>query len=111
MDTLAEITFDDGTKIYVEVSGNLPAGEGRQLASGDFAAKVTAKFDNVGGAIRNLAAQVRDAVRACAPASTEVEFCLGVKVESSELFAVLAKGSADASLKVKLHWEGDSAAQ
>lgn len=104
---LVAIEFDDGTKMYVRATGQPTTGS-RQLTSGAFSQALSAKFDNVAAAVKNLAGQFRTALHDAAPSSTELEFGLDLHAESSELFAILAKGELDASLKVTLKWEAEA---
>lgn len=60
---------------------------------------------DVGRSIAAIADVVTDAVRRVAPDEAEVEFGIDVGVEPGQLTALLVKGSANATLNVRLLWK------
>lgn len=72
--------------------------------SQDVAAFGKLGFDHVEQAIEGMGEMVQKALSTCVPDTVEVEFGLGIKLESGKLIGLLASGSGEASLKLKLTW-------
>ncbi|MGI5455864.1 CU044_2847 family protein [Streptomyces sp. CA-249302] len=84
--------------------------DGRDAAQ-DISARGIPSLDDVRSSITGMASVVRDAVVAARPSSASVEFGVDVKIESGKLSGLIVSGAANATLKVTLNWESDSAAQ
>lgn len=67
-------------------------------------ADLIAPFGEVAGPIESVSRRILEAVQRAAPDKTTIELTFGLAVEAGKLFAFLAKGSADASIKVTLEW-------
>lgn len=74
---------------------------GPQMVSDD---KIVAQLSRVTGSIEKIGRDVLDALRRVAPDSASVELSFGLAVQSGVLVTMLAKGQADASIKVTLEW-------
>lgn len=98
---IVQLVFDDGTKLLAEVAG--PPAHGQQL-SGGVSEKLTANFDVVAKAVQKLATQMKGALEAAAPTTTELSFGLDLHAES-ELLPMIVSGDAKASMKIVLRWE------
>lgn len=55
--------------------------------------------------VGELAKQLREHLKKVTPAKTTIEFGVSIGIESGKLAALIAKGSAEANLTVKLEWE------
>jgi hypothetical protein len=67
-------------------------------------------LDDVGRSIGAIANAVTGAVVKVAPEEAEIEFGIDVGVESGQLTSLLVKGTANATLKVRLLWKRNEAA-
>ncbi|MDT0612072.1 CU044_2847 family protein [Streptomyces lancefieldiae] len=105
MDGLVEFKTEDGAQVVVE---GLDDEDGARLVSrGDGPAQAAGTFE---GALEGVRSAAESALRvfrdgALKPDSVELEF--GVKL-SAEAGAIIAKGSAEGHLVVKLSWSPQS---
>jgi hypothetical protein len=67
------------------------------------------ELDDVGRSIASIAQTVTGALVQIAPDEAEVEFGVDIGVESGQLTSLLVKGTATATLKVRLLWKNDKA--
>lgn len=67
-------------------------------------------LSDLGTSIGAIADAVTSAVARVAPDEAEVEFGIDVGVESGQLTSLLVKGTAEATLKVRLLWKHGSGA-
>jgi Trypsin-co-occurring domain 1 len=67
-------------------------------------------LDDVGRSIGAIANAVTGAVVKVAPQEAEIEFGVDIGVETGQLTSLLVKGTANATLKVRLLWKNDKAA-
>jgi hypothetical protein len=114
------VKFEDGTPLLIEIDedeGTIlqpsPGGSGfeeRTLASSNFGKTLEANFETVTKAVKNVAEQLRCALRNVAPDETKVELKFDVKLDSGILVAALAKGEASAGIKIELKWKQPRAA-
>ena len=65
-------------------------------------------LDDVGRSIAAIANSVTGALRQVRPDEAEVEFGVDIGVESGQLTSLLVKGTASATLKVRLLWTKES---
>jgi hypothetical protein len=66
-------------------------------------------FDEVTGAIEEIAKTMTGTIAKVKPRKATVEFGLGVALEAGKLTALLVKGSGTASVKITLEWSEESA--
>ncbi|MER8117579.1 CU044_2847 family protein [Streptomyces sp. NPDC094031] len=109
MDQLVEFRTEDGALVVVEGAGVTPRPGTRLVSRGDEVVRAAATFE---GALDGVRAAAEAALRvfrdgALRPDAVEIEF--GVKM-SAEAGAIIAKGSAEGQLVVKLHWKPGSSA-
>ncbi len=69
----------------------------------------TLSFATVSEALRGIASDLRDAIKAVQPDSAEVEFGLDVAIKGSQLACLLVDGGATASIRVRLEWDKSKA--
>jgi hypothetical protein len=62
-------------------------------------------FDEVTRAIEGISTALAGTLPAARPTRASIEFGVQVAIEAGQLTALLAKGSAQATLKVTLEWE------
>lgn len=97
--TVTTVDLGEGASLKVEAidlgGGSQLVGEGEELV---------ASFADVAGPIESVSRKILEAVKGAAPDKTSIELTFGVAVEAGKLFAFLAKGSAEASIKVTLEW-------
>lgn len=93
------VTLDlgDGGQLKVEAQD---AGGPELVADSD----VVAQLQELVAPIETMGREVLDALKRAAPSKASVELGFGLVVESGKLFALIGKGSAEASLKVTLEW-------
>ncbi|MGV9389287.1 CU044_2847 family protein [Streptomyces olivaceus] len=106
MDGLVEFTTGDGVRVVVE---GVEDEEGARLVSrGDGPARAARTFEDSLDGVRAAAASALRVFRdgSLRPDAVELEF--GVKL-SAEAGAVIAKGSAEGHLVVKLSWSPEPA--
>ncbi|MCQ9185111.1 hypothetical protein KMT30_39990 [Streptomyces sp. IBSBF 2953] len=101
MDGLVEFKTDDGTVVAVEAVAQVRPGS--RLVARDGAVRATRTFE---GALEGVRAAAESALRVfrdgtLRPDGVEIEF--GVKL-SAETGAIIAKGTAEGHLVVKLTW-------
>ena len=109
MTQLAPLTFDDGTVIYIEATGNvddIPAGtsslpgETTRTAKGA-SEQVVRSFQAMQGTIRAYTTYTLNAFRQMAGANVDkVTLEFGVKVAGEAGVPYVTKGTADANLKI-----------
>ncbi|MEU3030956.1 CU044_2847 family protein [Streptomyces incarnatus] len=109
MDQLVEFTTEDGALVVVEGAAGVPRPGTRLVSRGDEVVRAARTFE---GALDGVRAAAEAALRvfrdgALRPDAVEIEF--GVKM-SAEAGAIIAKGSAEGQLVVKLHWTPGSSA-
>jgi hypothetical protein len=63
-------------------------------------------FDDVAGAIEEIARTITGTLKRVEPRKATVEFGVDVALESGKLTALLVKGTGKASLKITLEWGG-----
>ncbi|MFH8340692.1 CU044_2847 family protein [Streptomyces sp. AM6-12] len=107
MDQLVEFRTEDGALVVVEGAGATPRPGTRLVSRGDEMVRAAQTFE---GALDGVRAAAEAALRvfrdgSLRPDSVEIEF--GVKM-SAEAGAIIAKGSAEGQLVVKLHWSPGS---
>ncbi|MGW3357424.1 CU044_2847 family protein [Streptomyces bungoensis] len=106
MSRLVEFTTEEGAVVVVETA-DAPAGGNRLVSRGEGPAAQTARtFTTFEGALDGVRAAAQSALRvfrdgSLRPDSVELEF--GVKL-SAEAGAVIAKGTAEGQLTVRLSW-------
>ncbi|GHF70366.1 hypothetical protein GCM10018783_44960 [Streptomyces griseosporeus] len=101
VEDLVEFKTDDGTVVAVEAAAE--AGGSRLVARGDGTVQAARTFE---GALEGVRAAAESALRVfrdgtLRPDGVEIEF--GVKL-SAETGAIIAKGTAEGHLVVKLTW-------
>ncbi|AVV42776.1 CU044_2847 family protein [Streptomyces sp. ID05-04B] len=106
MDGLVEFRTDDGTVVAVEAGAEGRPGS-RLVARGDGTVQAARTFE---GALEGVRAAAESALRVfrdgtLQPDGVEIEF--GVKL-SAETGAIIAKGTAEGHLVVKLTWSPSS---
>lgn len=92
------VDLGDGAMLKVEaveIGGSELVGDPGELI---------APFADVARPIESVSRRILEAVQRAAPDKTTIELTFGLAVEAGKLFAFLAKGSADASIKVTLDW-------
>ena len=109
MTQLAPLTLDDGTVIYIEVTGtvgNIPAdtvsppGETTRTAKGA-SEQVVRNFQAMQGTIRAYTSYTLNAFRQMAGANVDkVTLEFGMKVAGEAGVPYVTKGTADANLKI-----------
>ncbi|OIK26829.1 CU044_2847 family protein [Streptomyces malaysiense] len=109
MEQLVEFRTEDGALVVVEEAGATPRPGSRLVSRGDEAVRAARTFE---GALDGVRAAAEAALRvfrdgSLRPDAVEIEF--GVKM-SAEAGAVIAKGTAEGQLVVKLHWKPTSPA-
>ena len=107
MDGLVEFTTQDGARVVVEGVGTRPGT--RLVSRGDGVLRAAGTFEDALDGVRAAAEAALRVFRdgALRPDSVEIEF--GVKM-SAEAGAIIAKGSAEGQLTVKLSWSPGAAA-
>ncbi|GGS44263.1 CU044_2847 family protein [Streptomyces cinerochromogenes] len=102
MDGLVEFTTEDGALVVVEGAGTTRSGA-RLVSRGDGPAQAARTFEGALDGVRAAAAAALRVFRdgSLRPDAVEIEF--GVRL-SAEAGAVIAKGSAEGHLVVKLSW-------
>ncbi|MFF4268617.1 CU044_2847 family protein [Streptomyces sp. NPDC001536] len=100
MEGLVEFKTDDGAVIAVEAADDI---RGSRLVSRDGTVQAARTFENALDGVRSAAEAALRVFRdgALQPDGVEIEF--GVKL-SAETGAIIAKGSAEGHLVVKLTW-------
>ncbi|MFJ9924914.1 hypothetical protein SAMN04490357_2850 [Streptomyces misionensis] len=108
MDGLVEFTTQDGARVVVEGVGTTRPGT-RLVSRGDGVLRAAGTFEDALDGVRAAAEAALRVFRdgALRPDSVEIEF--GVKM-SAEAGAIIAKGSAEGQLTVKLSWSPGAAA-
>ena len=109
MTQLAPLILDDGTVIYIEVTGNVdelpagpasPPGETTRTAKGA-SEQVVRHFQAMQGTIRAYTSYTLNAFRQMAGANVDkVTLEFGVKVAGKAGVPYVTKGTADANLKI-----------
>ncbi|GGS19741.1 CU044_2847 family protein [Streptomyces griseoviridis] len=101
MDGLLEFTTEDGARVVVEAVDDETGA--RLVSRGDGPAQAARTFENALEGVRAAAASALRVFRdgTLRPDSVELEF--GVRL-SAEAGAVIAKGTAEGHLVVRLHW-------
>ncbi|MET8561980.1 CU044_2847 family protein [Streptomyces flaveolus] len=102
MDELVEFRTEDGALVVVEGAGGTRSGA-RLVSRGDGPAQAARTFEGALDGVRAAAASALRVFRdgSLRPDAVEIEF--GVRL-SAEAGAVIAKGSAEGHLVVKLSW-------
>ncbi|WP_030993629.1 CU044_2847 family protein [Streptomyces sp. NRRL WC-3744] len=102
MDELVEFRTEDGALVVVEGAGSTRSGA-RLVSRGDGPAQAARTFEGALDGVRAAAASALRVFRdgSLRPDAVEIEF--GVRL-SAEAGAVIAKGSAEGHLVVKLSW-------
>lgn len=92
------VELADGTRIMVRAS--LLGGEG-DVAEVD----KLLSFANVNATIEGVSKSINEAINKVMPKKASVEFGIELALESGQLTALVAQGSATTSLKITLEWE------
>ena len=98
-----EVELAGGGKILVlaeQVGSKGPA---------DIGLRDALSFRTVSEALRGIASDLRDAIKAVQPDTAEVEFGLDVAIKGSQLACLLVGGGATASIRVRLEWDKSKA--
>ncbi len=93
----AIVELDDGTRIMVKASAK---GGEEDVAEIDR----ILSFTNVTATIEGLAKTLNTAIAKVKPTKASVEFGIELGVESGQLTALVAQGSATTNLKITLEW-------
>jgi NTP-dependent ternary system trypsin peptidase co-occuring protein len=96
---VVSIQLDDKTVVYAEAR---VADPDRQVADSVF------DLGGVTAAIRGVAGELASTLRAISPDETELEVGVELAIKEGGLVAVLVRGSATASLKIRLKWAAGS---
>jgi hypothetical protein len=97
---LARVQLDDGTIFFVKV---LP------LTSESEVSLHAASFETAMDAIEGIGKRLSKAWETLKPGKATVEMSIDFTTEAGKLLAIVVEGSATASMKITLEWNGDSA--
>jgi hypothetical protein len=100
-DRIVTADLSDGTILKVEA---VDLGGSELVGDVD----LVAPFSSVAESIESVSRRLLDAVKQAEPDKSTIELKFGIAAEAGKLFAFLAKGSADASVKVTLEWSRNS---
>lgn len=93
---IVPVKMSDGRTVYMHATSI----SGRAPASADY----TFEFDEFAETSSAIAQAAREKLKELKPNKVSIELGLEVGIESGKLVAVLAKGSAKASMKVQMEW-------
>jgi uncharacterized protein (DUF1330 family) len=99
---VVEVAVAGGGRLLVRVE-QVETGSGPS----DIALRDVLSFSTVSSAIRGVATDVRDAIKAVRPDVAEVEFGLELALKGSALACMLVGGGAVGSIRVRLQWGKD----
>ncbi|MBL7781950.1 MAG: hypothetical protein JNM22_12085 [Saprospiraceae bacterium] len=90
------VQLADGSTIIVEI--RQPQGE-ENVSFSKF------NISEILGKIESIANSFMDTLRKTNPQKATIEFGMDIAIESGALTALIAKGTAEANLKITLEWE------
>lgn len=103
MTDIVQFRTEAGAIVYIEADAREAAGVQRTARGGAMVAEASASLDQALSAIRPAVESMLEDVKAMASAPDKVALEFGVKLSAS-LGALIAKGSGEANITVKLEW-------
>jgi hypothetical protein len=104
MSTESLVTADlgDGKVVLIEARASTEEGDE------DVGIGRSKSFDGVVDSIQTISEKLASALDKVKPDSASIEFGVDVAVEAGSLTALIAKGSANATLKITLAWQASA---
>lgn len=96
------LDLGDGLRAYIEVPTRGPGAQDQEIGLLD-----GVPIEQVTETIARIGAAIGTAMDKAAPQKASVELGLSFGVEAGRLVALIAQGSGETNLKVKLEWERD----
>jgi Trypsin-co-occurring domain 1 len=105
-----ELELPEGGTIAVRAQQVIGDGAGGHEGPTNVGVREALSFSTVSSAMQGVAAEVHRAIETVKPDAVQVEFGFELALKGSRLVCLLADGDAKATIKVRLEWGKNSAA-